>query len=172
MLAVVSTAFAAHHNKDLPAGCGKAITAKQARPFIDAVWSLDKWERGMPPKHVTTAWAHKLGCAGPGNRVAMKKKWGVSKRAYFQHRTTMQWRAKYRSFKYPDGSHWAVPFPIAWCESGGDYYASSSGAYGLTEGGGFPQNMPPKMQDEYAYRAFLAEGERPWAPYESGCAYR
>ena len=81
-----------------------------------------------------------------------------------------RWLDKYRSFEYPDGSHYAVPYPIAWCESGGNYFVGPSGAYGLIPP--FPQYLPPKRQDEIAYRLYEKDGEAPWAPYESGCIYR
>lgn len=81
-----------------------------------------------------------------------------------------RWLDKYKPFVYPDGSRWAVPYPIAWCESGGDYYVGPSGAYGLIPP--FPQWMSPRQQDETAHDLYRELGESPWAPYESGCAYR
>lgn len=80
-----------------------------------------------------------------------------------------RWLDKYRSFEYPDGSHYAVPYPIAWCESGGDYEVGPYGAYGLILE---PEWMTPKEQDEAAFRLYQQYGEGPWASYESGCAYR
>jgi hypothetical protein len=82
----------------------------------------------------------------------------------------MLWRERVKPFVYPDGKHWAVPYPIAWCESGGDYFVGPSGAYGLIPP--FPQYLPPRRQDEIAHRLYLEQGEGPWRPYESGCAYR
>ena len=81
-----------------------------------------------------------------------------------------EWRERFKPFTYPDGSHWAVPYPIAWCESGGDYFVGPSGAYGLIPP--FPQWMPPRRQDETANRLYRERGEAPWAPYETGCTYR
>lgn len=80
-----------------------------------------------------------------------------------------RWRRKNKPFIYPDGRRWATPYPIAWCESGGDYFASPWGAYGLTA---FEPFMPPKRQDEVAHRLYLEQGEAPWAPYETACIYR
>lgn len=162
-------ALAAFH---APAHQQHICTAQQFKPFSAKVWSVERWQRGAPKRRTLSAQREMLRCAGPRNRKAMKDIWRRDKHRYYAHRAEMRWFSVYRSFEYPDGSHWAVPYPIAWCESGGDYYASSAGAYGLTEGGGFPQNMPPKMQDEYAYRAYEAQGEAPWAPFEGGCIYR
>jgi len=81
----------------------------------------------------------------------------------------MLWLAKYRHYRYPDGTRWAVPYPIALCESTENYYVGPAGAYGLVEE---PPWLPPKVQDEIAFRLFKEQGEGPWKPYESGCAYR
>lgn len=81
----------------------------------------------------------------------------------------MLWFAKYRSFVYPSGKRFAVPYPIATCESGENYYVGPYGAYGLIFEA---QWLPPKVQDEIAYGLYVEQGEGPWAPYESGCAYR
>lgn len=156
------------------------VTAPEFQRFTEAVWSRDHWERGEVPQSVLDAKAHKLHCAaGPGHVASMETKWSKAQKAFDHFRKGKLWAGKYRSFEYPDGSHWAVPYPIATCESGdpglgiyGDYYASSSGAYGLTSGGGFAQYMAPKEQDEAAYRQFLISGEGAWAPYETGCALR
>jgi hypothetical protein len=75
-----------------------------------------------------------------------------------------------KPFVYPDGRRWAVPYPIAWCESGGDYFVGPSGAYGLIPP--FPQYMSPREQDRVALDLYRRMGESPWAPYEGGCAYR
>ena len=74
-----------------------------------------------------------------------------------------------RPFVYPDGSRWAVPYPIAWCESGGNYFVGPYGAYGLILE---PKWMSPREQDEAALRLYREMGDAPWAPYEQGCAYR
>lgn len=80
----------------------------------------------------------------------------------------MRWEAKYRSFVYPDGTRWAVPYPIAICESNENYFVGPAGAYGLI----FTSWLPPKRQDEVAYRLYLEQGESPWLPYEGGCYLR
>ena len=87
-----------------------------------------------------------------------------------KHERHRLYRERYKPFVYPDGSHWAVPYPIAWCESGGNYYVGPSGAYGLIPP--FPQYLSPREQDKIAHRLYLEMGEAPWAPYEGGCAYR
>ena len=79
-------------------------------------------------------------------------------------------RRRLKPFVYPDGKRWAVPYPIAWCESGGNYFVGPSGAYGLIPP--FPQYMSPREQDRTALRLYREMGESPWAPYEGGCAYR
>lgn len=107
----------------------------------------------------------------------MKATWERDRAAYFVHRHHMQWREKFKPYVYPNGSHWAAPYPVVWCESGpgGNYYISSAGAYGLTEGGGFRQWMTPREQDEAAYHALHSQGEyQVWTRWEieQGCIYR
>jgi hypothetical protein len=151
--------------------CPTEFTSGKFKSFSKLVWKRNHWKREAPKQATILAERHMLQCAaGPGHRVAMKHIWKADKRAFYQHRASMLWLAKYRSFEYPDGSHWAVPYPIALCESGGDYYVGPSGAYGLIPP--FPQNLSPKTQDEIAFRLYQEQGEGPWAPYESGCAYR
>jgi hypothetical protein len=153
-----------HH--PLPRTC----TAQAFKPFSAAVWSPKAWERGNPPPNVLEALRKREACAPGPHRKVMKLTWAKDRSEYFAHRHHMKWLAKYRHYEYPDGSHWAVPYPIAWCESGGDYYASSAGAYG--EIPPLPQYQPPKVQDEIAVRLFHESGEEPWAPYEGECPYR
>lgn len=81
----------------------------------------------------------------------------------------MRWARKYRSFVYPSGRHFAVPYPIATCESGENYYVGPYGAYGLILE---PEWMPPKEQDEAAFRLYQAYGESPWSNFEGGCYLR
>ncbi len=82
----------------------------------------------------------------------------------------MLWLAKYKPFVYPDGSRWAAPYPVAWCESGGNYFVGPAGAYGLILE---PAYMSPREQDEAAYRLLHTVGEyQAWAKWESGCIYR
>lgn len=164
------------HNRPVPVTC----TVQGLRPFSARVWSPDRWNRsktGMPSGAVTRAYRRRLSCAPPHHRVAMKKNWKKDKEAFFEYRKGKLWVAKYKPYVYPDGSHWAAPYPVVWCESGpgGNYYISSAGAYGLTSGGGFPQNMTPREQDEAAYHALHTEGEyQVWARWEieQGCPYR
>lgn len=136
------------------------------RAFSKRAWHPDHWQRGNLPGKVRAAYQRRLRCAPHPSRA--KRAWRREQAQFFDYREEMLWLAKYRSFEYPDGSHWAVPYPIAWCESGGNYYVGSAGAYGLI----FYSWLPPKRQDEIAYNLYLAYGESPWAPYEGGCAYR
>lgn len=83
----------------------------------------------------------------------------------------MLWRERVKPFVYPDGTRWAAPYPIALCESGGDYNVGPAGAYG--EIPPYPQWQSPRAQDEIAYR-LMHEGKEysAWVEWESGCAYR
>lgn len=86
-----------------------------------------------------------------------------------------RWVEKYRPFVYPDGSRWAAPYPVVWCESGpgGDYFIGPSGAYGLIPPY-FPQYMSPREQDEAAYRTLHEVGVyQAWRRWEieQGCSY-
>jgi hypothetical protein len=93
----------------------------------------------------------------------------------------MLFRERVTPFFYA-GHWWAAPYPIALCESGGDYYVGPAGAYGLIgpgwrTGGGAQfaataGEATPREQDIVAHRLFSRYGEQPWAPFESGCAYR
>lgn len=101
----------------------------------------------------------------------MHRIWRADKRAFYEHRAAMLWLEEFKPYIYPDGSRWSAPYPIALCESGGNYYASSAGAYG--EIPPFPQYQPPKVQDEIAHKLML-EGKEysAWVEWESGCPYR
>lgn len=157
---------------DLPAACNNhPITAGEFKPFAKRVWDLVHWERKQPGQKILDAYSHKLMCsAGPGHKASMKKQWSKLKTTFYKYRKGALWRRQFKPFVYPDGKHWAVPYPIAWCESGGDYFVGPSGAYGLIPP--FPQYLSPKRQDEIAHRLYLEQGEGPWAPYEGGCIYR
>lgn len=83
----------------------------------------------------------------------------------------MIWLEKYKPFIYPSGKRWAAPWPVVACESGENYYASPSGAYG--EIPPLPQNQSPRVQDEIAYHLLHTVGEyRAWAEWETACPYR
>lgn len=157
--------------KDLPAACNNhPVTASEFRTFSQSVWNRDHWERGQPDRAILDAKARKIHCAaGPGHVASMQKEWTRDKLVFVKVRKGKLWAAKFRSFEYPDGRHWAVPYPIAWCESGGDYFVGPYGAYGLIMESTY---LPPKVQDEVAYNLYLEQGEGPWAPYEGGCLYR
>ena len=140
------------------------------RPFSSAVWRPNAWRRGAPPQKVIQAQRRRLACAPPHHRAAMKRTWHRDQAAFYATRRRGLWREEFRPFVYPDGTRWAVPYPISWCESGGDYFVGPSGAYGLIPP--FPQWLSPKAQDEIAHRLYLEQGEGPWKPYEGSCAYR
>lgn len=99
----------------------------------------------------------------------MQRTWRRDKAAYYEHRAAMLWREEFKPFVYPSGRRFAVPFPIATCESGENYFVGPYGAYGLIME---PTWLPPRTQDEIAHRLYEESGEAPWAPFESGCAYR
>lgn len=169
-LFVTMTGFAWGANTERQPPLPRICTAQAFRPFSERVWRPSAWDRGNPPQNVLEAVRKREDCAPAGHREAMKAMWAKDREAYFRHRSQILWRKRVKPFVYPDGSHWAVPYPIAWCESGGNYYAGPSGAYGLIPP--FPQYMAPRRQDEIAHRLYLEQGEGPWAPYEGGCQYR
>lgn len=146
------------------------------RPFSASVWRLGAWKRGRPPAKVLRARTAAYACAALAHRRAMKRTWQRDARRYFAHRKSMLWIVKYKPYVYPDGKRWAAPYPIAWCESGGHYYANDqgplpSGAYG--EIPPYPQYQPAKVQDEVAYQ-LMQEGKEysAWVEWEGGCVYR
>jgi hypothetical protein len=155
-----------------PARCPQGLVqAPKFKPWSHSIWSLDRWQRGQPSKKVIQHQRVEVKCAaGPGNRKSIRRIWERDQRNYFVWRSKRLWRERVKPFVYPDGTRWAVPFPIAWCESGGNYFVGPSGAYGLIPP--FPQYLSPRQQDEIAHRLYVEQGEGPWAPYESGCAYR
>lgn len=170
LVAFTGSAEATHFHTQ-PVFCFQRVAAKQFAPFSHRVWKLERWRRGAPKARTIAAYHHKLSCAaGPRNRQAMQERWHREQGAYFAHRHKMRWLAKFKPYVYPDGTRWAVPWPIAACESGENYFVGPSGAYGLIPP--FPQWMPPRRQDEVAHRLYEQLGESPWAPYEGGCAYR
>lgn len=152
--------------KPVPTRC----TIGPFRAFSAAVWALNAWERGLPPEKVLAALERRLACAPPGHRRAMVRTWERDRAAFYAHRKAMLWLEEFKPFIYPSGKRWAVPYPIAICESGENYFVGPSGAYGLIPP--FPQWLPPKRQDEIAHRLYEEQGEGPWAPYEGGCYLR
>jgi hypothetical protein len=140
------------------------------RPFSEAVWRLGAWKRGTPPVSVLEARTAALACATPPHRAAMRRTWRRDAAAFLAHRRHMVWLETMKPFVYPDGTRWAVPFPIAWCESGGNYFVGPSGAYGLIPP--LPQYMSPAEQDRVAHELYVEHGEGPWAPFETACIYR
>lgn len=157
----------------LPPSChNHPVTASEFRNFAEAVWNRDHWERSVVSKSVLDAKAHKLHCAaGPGHVASMKTKWSKAKSDFARFRKRKMWALEYKPYIYPDGTHWAAPYPIAWCESGGDYYVGPSGAYGLVPP--LPQYQTPKAQDEIAHR-LMEEGLEysAWVEWEGSCQYR
>lgn len=147
----------------------RTCTVQAFRPFSKAVWNPAKWKRGNPPQNVLEALRRRLACAPTGHKAAMKKTWEQDRATFFEKRKKMVWLETYKPFVYPDGKRWAVPYPIAWCESGGSYFIGPYGAYGLIME---PPYQAPREQDEDAHALYAAYGESPWAPYEGGCAYR
>src|ERR1041384_1106191 len=156
-----------HHASPPPTRC----TIEGFRPFSAAVWRFGAWKRGNPPRAVIRAQRSSLSCAvSPSHRAAMKRTWRRDAAAFFAHRRHMIWIETYKPFVYPSGKRWAVPYPIAVCESGENYFVGPSGAYGLIPP--FPQYMSPHEQDRVAHDLYLEQGEAPWSPYESGCYLR
>lgn len=170
MMGITSAAGDGRVRHPMPHPVPITCTAQGFKPFSAAVWGPKAWERGNPPQNVLEAVRRRLSCAPGPHRQVMKKTWAQDRSDYFSHRRQMLWREKYKPFVYPDGSHWAVPYPIAICESGENYYAGPSGAYG--EIPPLPQYQSPRAQDEIAHRLYVESGDGPWAPYESGCYLR
>jgi hypothetical protein len=156
-----------------PPSChNNPVTAPEFRPFSEAVWNRDHWKRAEVSKSILDAKAHKLHCAaGPGHVASMKKEWSKDQSAFDHVRKGKLWVLKHKPYIYPDGKRWAAPYPIAWCESGGDYFVGPSGAYGLIPP--FEQYLAPKVQDEIAYQ-LMQEGKEysAWVEWEGDCQYR
>lgn len=132
----------AAHPHDPTAGCGRQITVKQAQPFIEAVWSPDRWHRGAPKAATVTAYQHMLLCASPGNRKAIKRSWREHRRRFYRHRSyKLRWGDCSTSGPVPDcirgaaltyGADEAWMRRVSWCESRWDRFAvNPSGSTGL-----------------------------------------
>lgn len=148
----------------------KTCTAQAFKGFSAAVWAQKDWKRGNPPNNVLEAVRRRENCAPVAHKESMLATWEKDRSVYFAHRKHMIWLETYKPFVYPDGTRWAAPWPIAVCESGENYYASPSGAYG--EIPPLPQYQSPRVQDEIAHRLYEEGGEGPWAQYEAGCSER
>lgn len=106
--------------------CLRPETARHSSPFIQKVWDKRRWERGSPSHVAIKAWRKRLKCAGPENRAAMKTRWRKERKSFGRYR-------KYRQITpySGGGAHWAIPWPIVACESGGSWTAyNPSGAMG------------------------------------------
>lgn len=151
-----------------------SVRFQEFAPWAERVWRTNHWGRAKPKPKTIEAYRHKLHCAaGPLHRVAMKGLWRKAKEDFYARRSKELFRVRVTPFYYA-GHWWAAPYPIALCESGGHYYENEQGplpfgAYGLIME---PEFLPAKEQDRIAHRLYLELGESPWAPYESGCAYR
>lgn len=175
LVAVAALAFAVLAAPALSENSPSHPTPQRCRPgavraYTAKVWDQNRWRRGDPTKAAVLGFRARLACAPAGHRTELRHFWRDSQRDFYSARQVRLWRARVKPFVYPDGKHWAVPYPIAWCESGGDYFVGPSGAYGLIPP--FPQYLSPHRQDEIAHRLYVEQGEGPWAPYEGACAYR
>lgn len=151
----------AHPNNHCP-------TQHQFEQFSSRVWSPKHWQRPKPRPSTITAAQKAINC--PQHRKGLERIWIEARMKFLAKRRQMIWLETYKPFIYPSGKRWAVPYPIAVCESNENYYVGPSGAYGLIPP--FPQWLSPQAQDEVAHNLYLEQGEGPWAPYESGCYLR
>jgi hypothetical protein len=151
------------------------------RAFSAAVWALEHWQRGAPPKTVIQAQRRRLRCAPPPHRAAMQKTWRSDKSAYNDHRRRMlhreRWTPYYGCTKLGICKWWAIPAYIVSCESGGDYTPDAGlkfgGAYGILRstwyayGGGAYASQAnyatPWQQDRIARLIWLDVGPGAWA---------
>lgn len=165
----VLTASAAADHKSWPPPYRDRCSNDSFRAFSKRVWDLDHWQRGKPRAKALQAQRRRLGCAPHPQRA--KAAWRHDKAAFYVYRSDMLWLEKHKPFIYPDGTRWAAPYPVAWCESGGDYYVGPFGAYGLILE---PEWQSPREQDEDAYRLLHTVGaEQAWFRWEreQGCPY-
>jgi hypothetical protein len=171
----VSPTQALRSNVSIDPCAGHHVSASQFQKFADSVWHLPDWEKRAPKAKTIAALHLKLSCArGPGHRKAMKHRWRVDQRAFYQHRSAMLWRVRVTPF-YGGGRWWAVPYYIVVCESGARGYVPS-GYYGIlftaevptwqTWGEpGFapsPGQASKPEQDIVAHRLWVAYGGEPW----------
>jgi hypothetical protein len=163
MVAFAFTATPGHPAN--PQRCS-AVAASESHAFIEAVWDKSHWQRDHPSPKAMRAWTKRLACAAStAHKHAMRNHWRGFRKRFHEYRE----RRQITPFFYY-GHWWAVPYPIAICESGGNYFVGPSGAYGLIPP--FPQYMSPAEQDRVAHQLYLEMGEAPWAPFESGCYLR
>lgn len=187
MLAISATTVASADQKaeDLPGPpvCkGNLTTATEFRPFSEAVWDRDIWERKSPKAATLDSYQHQLRCAaGPHHRHAIKNKWGSDKKSFYRHRGNMLFIQRvtpyYGCTKLGICKWWSLPAYIVSCESGGDYTPDAGltfgGAYGLLVstwlqyGGGKYASQAnyatPHQQDLIARKIWLDVGSGGWA---------
>lgn len=114
------------HHKPVPASC----TVQALRPFSAQVWASSKWERGMPSKAVTEAYARRLGCAPPAHKRAMKKTWRRDKKAFVKYRSQELFRVNVTPYRCGN-TYWATECTIPEHESG--YGSGGSNLYGMKD---------------------------------------
>lgn len=147
-------------------------SAKHLRPFSAAVWALERWRRGKPPKATIRAYRARLACAGPNNRKAMKHRWRADQHRFFDHRRHKLRALRHEEALNPPGIE--ILEAIAACESGGDPTAiSADGTYrgkyqfdyatwAEVGGSGDPAAAPEWEQDERAAALYRERGSSPW----------
>lgn len=155
---IVVVALAAAMAAPAQAHTAPTCTAKAFRPFSRKVWRPSRWERGRPGKAALKAKHRRLGCAGPGNRHAMKRTWAKDRLRF----------GRYRAFRkiapYPGGgTYWAIPWYVVSCESGGSWTAyNPSGAAGpyqlLGWGAPFPATTWREKMENHRIAAELWAG--------------
>lgn len=164
----ISESPAVPHDSRVPPQC----TVQSFRPFSAAVWRLGAWQRGNPPPKVIQAQRRRLRCAPTHHRAAMVRTWERDRRAFFDHRSARLWQERVTPEPGPGGSHWAIPWYIVECESGGDYTAQNptSSAYGAYQMLASTYaaycsacDWSPRDQDLAARRLYVSAGTSPWA---------
>lgn len=157
---LAASVFAPGHNNHCP-------TQHQFEQFSAKVWSPSKWQKKSPRSSTLEAAQKAINC--PQHRKGLERIWKEARTKFYAKRHAMVDLIRRKPFVYPSGKRWAVPYPIALCESGENYYVGPYGAYGLILE---REWMSPREQDLAAGRLYAESGEAPWAPFESECAYR
>lgn len=183
IVALLVSSSSASAQPNLPADCGRAVHAKEARAFQSKVFSPKQWQRGEPPKRTKQRHRKNVRCAaGPGHRKAIRRGWKQRRaefRAHREKKLAQRERLRYLPFACGGGVRSAIPCSIMFCESGGSYTARNSestagGKYqiidstwfaygGVDNGDSHPAAAaPPEEQDRIALDIWNNDGPGAW----------
>jgi hypothetical protein len=146
-----------------PATCDEKtvrLHLSRAKALIKGAYALSRWEDGTPAK-----WAEKAAWQSHKQCIKIEKVQRQieayrEKRAekFSEYRKDRLFQAKYLPYSGPGKTHWAIPYYIVACESGGNWNAyNPSGASGPYQLLGWGAPMPVNSEaDKRAHHKIAA----------------